>query len=270
MTHDVETRGLPFERTTIQSGTARTVAATPPRGEAFSGLPSFREILVIMAVSLGVTALLVCGLLSFVYERFYQTLGVNPADVGLTFGVAVSRSVGFIVVLTVAVTLVAVVTRPILAGPRRRLRAHAGWAGTFHSTDFALVLGCYVALGLLAILAAASVISPVTSYTAKAANAARSGNAVRPLQLYGLPLLAMQAEPAIVQPTSKARTLPGIWDLNDRSVLYLGQAGGVGVLYDAVRGRVVYTPMDLVVLHVKNCAGPAPPPDCVDFTQTSR
>jgi hypothetical protein len=262
MTHDVETRGLPFERTTIHSGTARTVAAAPPRGEAFGGLPSFQKLLAIMAVSFAVTALLVCGLLSFAYERFYQALGVNPADVGLTFGVAVSRSVGFIVALTVAVTLVAVVARLILAGPLRRLRAHAGWAGTFHSTDFALVLGCFVALGLLAVFAAASVISPVTSYTAKAANAARSGNAVRPLQLHGLPLLALQAEPAVVQPTNKARTLPGIWDLNDRPVLYLGQDGGVGVLYDANRGRVIYTPMDLVVLHVSNCAGQAPPAAC--------
>jgi hypothetical protein len=262
MTHDVETREPPFEGMVIHSRTARTAAAPPPRGEAPGGLPVLREILAIMAVSLAVTALLVCGLLSFVYERFYQALGVNPADVGLTFGVAVSRSVSFTVALAVAVTLVAVAVRLILAAPLRRLRAQAGWARTFHSTDFALVLGCYVALGLLAVIAAVSVISPVTSHTAKAANAARSGNAVRPLQLYGLPLLAMQAEPATVQPTNKARTLPGIWDLNDRSVLYLGQSGGVGVLYDAERGRVVYTPMDLVVLHVKNCAGPAPPPAC--------
>lgn len=269
MTHDVEPRELPFERTTVHSGTARVAAAPPPRSEALGGLPVFREILAIMAVSLAVTALLVWGLLSFAYERFYQALGVNPADIGFTFGAAVSRSVAFTVAFAVAVALVAVVARLILAGPLRRLRARAGWAGTFHSTDFALVLGCYVALGLLAIFAAVAVISPVMSYTAKAANAATSGNAVRPLQLYGLPLLAMQAEPATVQPTNKARTLPGIWDLNDRPVLYLGQAGGVGVLYDADRGRVVYTPMDLVVLHVKNCAGPAPPPAC-SSTGTAR
>ena len=269
MTHDVETREVPFERMIIHSGIARTAAAPPPQGETLRGLPSSREILAIMAVSLAVTALLVCGLLSFVYERFYQALGVNPADVGLTFGVAVSRSVGFTVALAIAVTLVAVVVRLIIAAPLRRLRTHSGWARTIHSTDFALVLGCYVALGLVVIFAAASVISPVTSYTAKAANAARSGNAVRPLQLYGLPLLAMQAEPATVLPTNKARTLPGIWDLNDRPVLYLGQAGGVGVLYDADRARVVYTPMDLVVLHVKNCAGPAPPAAC-GSTRTER
>jgi hypothetical protein len=262
MTYDVETRELPFERTIIHSGTARHLAAAPPRSEALGGLPSFRELFAIMAVSLAVTALLVCGLLSFAYERFYQALGVNPADIGLTFGVTVSRSVSFTVAFAVAVTLVAVAVRLILAAPLRRLRAHAGWTRTFHSTDFALVLGCYVALGLLAIFAAVAVISPVTSYTARAADAARSGNVVRPLQLYGLPLLAMQAEPATVQPTNKARTLPGIWDLNDRPVLYLGQAGGVAVLYDADRGRVVYTPMDLVVLHVRNCGGQAPPAAC--------
>ena len=167
---------------------------------------------------------------------------------------ALGRSAGLIVVLAGATALVAVTVRVLLAGPRRRLRAHPDRLRSFHSRDFAIVLGSYVALGLLALYAAASVGSSVAHYTAKAADTVRSGEPVRPLQLYGLPLLAIQADSATLQPTNKARTLPGIWDLHDRPVLYLGQADGTGVLYDPGRDRVIYTPMSSVVMHVRNCA----------------
>jgi hypothetical protein len=263
MTHPVETTGpRRAERTVVDAGIARNAYSTTPRDGAFDGLPSLREILAIMAASLAIAALLILGLLSLAYERFYQALGVRPVDVGLTFGVALSRSAGFIVVLTIAGTLVAVTARLLLAGPRRRLSANPDRARTFHSRDFAIVLGCYVTLALLAVYAAASISSSATSYTAKAADTVRSGDSVRPLQLYGLPLLAIQADEAILQPTNKARTLPGIWDLHDRPVLYLGQTGGTAVLYDPDRGRIIYTPMSSVVMHLRNCAGSPPVPGC--------
>jgi hypothetical protein len=255
---DTEIRSEP----TIVSGAARSVASPAPPHVAAGALPSLKEIGVIMVAAFSITALLVCGLVSFAYERFYQALGINPADVGLGFGVALSRSAGFIVALAVVVALVTVAARLVLIRPLRRLGAHPGRAWTLHSKDASIVLGCYVTLGLLALFLAASVISPVTSYTAKARSAAASGNPVRPLQLYGLPLLATQAEPAFLQPANKARTLPGIWDLHDRSVLYLGQSGGISVLYDSDRGNIVYAPMSLVVLHVGNCAAGASPSSC--------
>jgi hypothetical protein len=269
MTHQVETTGLRSERTVFEAGIATNASSPRPRNGAPGGLPSLREILAIMAASLAIAAVLIYGLLSFAYERFYQALGVRPSDVGLTFGMALGRSAGFIVVLTIVGTLVAVAVRLLLAGPRRRLRAHPDRDRTFHSRDFAIVLGCYVTVALLAVYAAAAISSSAASYTAKAADRVRSGDSVRPLQLYGLPLLAIQADSAILQPTNKARTLPGIWDLHDRPVLYLGQTDGTAVLYDPDRGRVIYTPMSSVVMHVSNCDGSAPPPGCQPARSTS-
>lgn len=261
MAHQVETTGLRSERTVIDAKIAGDASSGPPANDAPGGLPSLRGILTIMATSLAIAVLLVSGLLNYAYERFYQALGVRPGDVGLTLGVTLSRSAGFMVVLAIVGTLVAVAVRLLLAGPRRRLRTQPDRIRTFHSRDFAIVLGGYVALGLLTVYAAAAVSSSVASYTAEAADMARSGNSVRPLRLFGLPLLAIQADSATLQPTNKARTLPGIWDLHDRSVLYLGQTGGTGVLYDAARGQVIYTPMSSLVLHVRNCADDPPAPD---------
>jgi hypothetical protein len=252
----LEMTGLPSERPVIDGGIARTASSPPPRDGAPGGLPSWREILTIMVVSLVTAAVLVYGLLSLAYERFYQALRIRPGDVGLTFGTTLSRSAGFIVVLAIAGTLVAVATRLLLAGPRRRLHAQVDRAQPFHnSRDFVIMLGCGVTVALLAVYTAAAISSSAASYTAKATAAAQSGHPVRPLQLYGLPLLAIQADSAVVWPTNKARTLPGIWDLHDRPVLYLGQTEGMAVLYDPGHGRVVYAPMSLIVMHINDCDG---------------
>jgi hypothetical protein len=215
-----------------------------------------------MAVSLVLAAVLVYGLLNLTYERFYEAFGIRPGDIGLTFGATLSRAAGFIIVLAIIGTLGAVTVRLLLAGPRRRLQAQVDRARSFHSRDFAIMLGCGVAVALLVVYTAAAISSSAVSYTAKATETVRSGNPVRPFQLYGLPLLSIQADSAVVWPTSKARTLPGIWNLHDRPVLYLGQTNGIAVLYDPGHGRVVYAPMSLIVMHVSNCAGSSSPSAC--------
>lgn len=262
MTHNLETTQPRSERPVFHGGIARTASPPTPRDGGPGGLPSLREILTIMAVSLAIAAVLVYGLLSLAYERFYQALGVRPGDVGLTFGMALSRSAGFIVVLAIAGTLVAVTVRLLLAGPRRRLHANLDRTRSFHSRDFAITLGVYVSAALLAVYTAAAIGSSAASYTAEATDMVRSGNPVRPLDIYGLPLLAIQADSAVVWPTSKARTVPGIWNLHDRPVLYLGQTGGTAVLYDPGHARVVYAPMSETVMHASGCADSAPPPAC--------
>jgi hypothetical protein len=261
MTH-LEMTGLQSERPVIDGRISGIASSPTPRNGTSVGLLSWRELLTIMAVSLVIAAVLVYGLLSLAYERFYEAIRVRPGDVGLTFGAILSRSAGFIVVLAIAGTLVAVAVRLLVAGPRRRLRTHLDRTRSFHSRDTAILLGCYVTVALLAVYTAAAISSSAASYTGKATDTVRSGHPVRPLQLYGLPLLAIQADSAVVWPTSKARTLPGIWDLHDRPVLYLGQTNGIAVLYDPGHGRVVYAPMSLIVMHVSDCAGSTSPPAC--------
>jgi hypothetical protein len=210
-----------------------------------------------MAVALAVTTLLMCGLAELRVRALLSGARVNPAGIGLTLGVALSRSVSFTVALAVVVTLAwsrsdsswpchsggGASTPPGHGLPQHRLRARARLlrrpraAGDLRGV-------CDLAGGGLH--GQGGERSEVRQRSAPAA-------ALR------VALLAIQADRARVQPTSKAPTLPGNWDLNDRSVLYLGQSGGVGVLYDADRGEWS-TPMVLVVLHVSNCTGPAPHP----------
>lgn len=257
-----ELTGRRSERPVIDGGIARTASSPTPRNGIPSGLPSWREVLTTMAVSLVLAAVLVYGLLNLAYERFYEAFRIRPGDIGLTFGATLSRAAGFIIVLAIIGTLGAVTVRLLLAGPRRRLQAQVDRARSFHSRDFAIMLGCGVAVALLVVYTAAAISSSAVSYTAKATETVRSGNPVRPFQLYGLPLLSIQADSAVVWPTSKARTLPGIWNLHDRPVLYLGQTNGIAVLYDPGHGRVVYAPMSLIVMHVSNCAGSSSPSAC--------
>jgi hypothetical protein len=258
-----ELTGRRSERPVIDGGIARTASSPTPRNGAPGGLPSWREVLTTMAVSLVLAAVLVYGLLNLAYERFYEAFRIRPGDVGLTFGATLSRAAGFIIILAIIGTLGAVTVRLLLAGPRRRLQAQVDRTrSSFHSRDFAIMLGCGVAVALLGVYTAAAISSSAVSYTAKATETVRSGNPVRPFQLYGLPLLAIQADSAVVWPTSKARTLPGIWNLHDRPVLYLGQTNGIAVLYDPGHGRVVYAPMSLIVMHVSDCAGSTSPSAC--------
>ena len=119
-THHVETIAPQSERTVFDAGAVGYASSPSARAAAFDGLPSWRGVLAIVTASLALATLLVSGLLNFGYERFYQALGVRPADVGLSFGVALGRSAGLIVVLAGATALVAVTVRVLLAGPRRR------------------------------------------------------------------------------------------------------------------------------------------------------
>jgi hypothetical protein len=165
-----------------------------------------------MAVALAVTTLLMCGLAELRVRALLSGARVNPADIGLTLGVALSRSVSFTVALAVVVTLAwsrSDSSRPCHSGggastppghglPQHRLRARARLlrrpraAGDLRGV-------CDLAGGGLH--GQGGERSEVRQRSAPAA-------ALR------VALLAIQADRARVQPTSKAPTLPGNWDLN--------------------------------------------------------
>ena len=256
--------------------TTRTVnraegVVVPPRTEQPIGVrrrdrageagPRQGGVLGVLAAVLAVVAVAVAGLASVAYERFYGALGVDAKDVGLDIGAIVRHATGFIVVVTLLLTLALLLVRWVADGLRWRLNA-SGQAWTLHNRDFAVLLGLYLAAGLLLAYAGYALTDRVVTYSTEAASAARSGYAVRPLQVLGLPLVATHAEPVTVLPVARARTVPGIWDLHDHQLLYLGQGHGGGVLYDATGRQAVYAPMNLLVMRVSNCAAKAPAPAC--------
>jgi hypothetical protein len=256
--------------------TTRTIhraegVVVPPRGEQPIGVqrrdrvggawPRQGGVLGVLATVLALVAVAVAGLASVAYERFYEALGVDARDLGLDIGVIVRHAAGFIVAVALLLTLALMLVRGVADGLRWRLQASGqGW--TLHSRDFAVLLGLYLAAGLLLAYAGYALTDRVLTYSTEATSAARSGYAVRPLQVLGLPLVATHAEPVAVLPVARARNVPGIWDLHDHQLLYLGQGRGGGVLYDATGRRAVYAPMNELVMYVSNCAAKAPVPAC--------
>jgi hypothetical protein len=218
-------------------------------------------VLGVLATVLALVAVAVAGLASVAYERFYQALGVDANDVGLDVGGIVRHAGGFIVAVALLLTLTLMLVRGVADGLRWRLQV-SGQGRTLHSRDFAVLLGLYLAASLLLAYAGYALTDRVLTYSTEAASAARSGYAIRPLQVLGLPLVATHAEPVAVLPIDKARNAPGIWDLHDHQLLYLGQGRGGGVLYDATGRRTVFAPMNELVMYVSNCAAKAPAPAC--------
>jgi hypothetical protein len=256
--------------------TTRTIdraegVVVPPRAEPPAGVgrrdraggarPRQGGVLGVLATVLALVAVVVAGLASVAYDRFYGALGVDARDLGLDFGEIVRHAAGFMVAVALVLTLTVMLVRGVADGLRWRLQV-SGQGRTLHSRDFAVLLGLYLAASLLLAYAGYALTDRVLTYGTESASAARAGYAVRPLQVLGLPLVATHAEPVQVLPVAKARTVPGIWDLHDHQLLYLGQSRGGGVLYDATGRRAVYAPMDQLVMYVSNCAARAPAPAC--------
>jgi hypothetical protein len=123
--------------------------------------------------------------------------------------------------------------------------------------QLALALAVFVGL-----LVATSIWAPFMA--SNAARDVRAGKPVTPIQfLQGpwwrsrppltIPVVAIHADPATVEPAGKGTDLPSIERLEGRRLLYLGQSGGTVVLYDATADRAVYLPAGSVVLHVADC-----------------
>jgi hypothetical protein len=210
----------------------------PPWSDALGHAPT--------VLALG--AVVLYAFLSLCYDRFYGSLAVDASDVGLSYAGTLARSSGFVIVY-IFVAGFAVQARvlrragPDLAEPSPRVRRF--------DTFFAVVLiGFALAWPFIGALEAAS--------------AVKAGKPVRPLLLPApvppLPILAIQADPATVEPAGKLGESPATDRLRGRRLLYLGQTGGTVALYDAAAQRAVYVPAGSIILHVANC-GAKPPPD---------
>lgn len=79
-------------------------------------------------------------------------------------------------------------------------------------------------------------------------------------------MLAIHADPATVEPVGKPGDAPAAERLRGRKLLYLGQASGTLVLYDAAGQQAVYLPSSSIILRVANCDAKAPPdPSCAEM-----
>jgi hypothetical protein len=223
-----------------------------PWGEALKHAPAV----------LALAALAIYGYLSICYDAFYGALGINPGDVGLSYAAILARSSGFVI----AASFVILFFLPLLlpSTPPSRPRRYAAWVErnvppAQRRRGDAVTRFLATALMLLLFLY-------VFELAEDAARDVRAGHAVRPLRppvpdmSIPLTILAIRADPATVEPAGKPGDSPAAARLRGRRLLYLGQAGGTIVFYDAAAQRAVHVPASAVLLHVANCQG-KPPPD---------
>jgi hypothetical protein len=216
----------------------------------------WREVLGHAPAVLVVGAVLMYGYLSICYERFYGFLGVDPNDVGLSYTGTLARSSGFVVVYVLLAYLGFAMGQDVL-----ELRDMPGrpLVRTSMITGFALV-------GLLVV--GGAIWPPLAAGVS--ADDVKAGRPVGPLlfpaPLPPIPILAIHADPATVEPAGKPGDAPAAERLRGRKLLYLGQSGGTVVLYDAAAQQAVYVAAGSIVLHVANCdATPPPDPSCAQI-----
>jgi hypothetical protein len=225
------------------------------RDQARPSLP-WRDAFGHLPVILLTAGLFMYAYLSICYDRFYARLGVDPNDVGLSYTGTLARSSGFVIVYVVfAVSLLLYVLQFALVAGLRRLSLSIGRARVW-------LFLCGVALILV-------LVWPFLA-SGNAAEHVQAGNPVAPLQLPTvpewpfplppLPVLAIHADPATVEPAGKPADSPSVTRLRYRKLLYLGQSGGTVVLYDATADQAVYVPAGSIILNVANCDA-KPPPD---------
>jgi hypothetical protein len=211
-----------------------------------------------------VGGLVIYGYLSVCYDRFYSRLGVEPNDVGLTYTGTLARSSGFVILyLFIIVYLFSAPVATLQAIRIRRLEDPNFVQGRFDKVQ--LLSTAVVGVALLVMTLSAAML--------KAGDAAQdvwAGKPVGPIRftlspwsqkpLLPIPILAIHADPATLEPAGKPGDSPAVQRLRGRKLLYLGQSGGTVLLYDSTVQRAIYMPANSIVLQVVNCRA-KPPPD---------
>jgi hypothetical protein len=213
------------------------------------------EILGQSAAILLAGGLLVYALSSLAHDRFYGALGVEPGDVGITYASVLARSTGISIML---IAIIAVFTAYYILFsrwlPAPENTIFLGLSGRrivmIISTTFVFLL--ILLIGFLQY-----------SVAQDAASAVKSGRPVRPIGSW-FTLMPIHADPVIVEPAGDPKEAPTISRYRCKittkeppcsdTLLYLGQAGGVVVLYNSTTQRSVYVPGSSVVLHISNCS----------------
>jgi hypothetical protein len=211
----------------------------------------WRETLGHIPAVLLVGGLLLYGYLSICYDRFYRNLGVDPNDVGLTYAGTLARSSGFVIFC-----LVLSVPLPFLVAQGLNVWRENPTAKT---TRFIIVVIVLIAMVFVFWLAR----QPWQS-AGVAVDKVLQGTPVGPVRYHvqfghgrlqkirvTLPILAVRADAASVEPAGKPKDFPALQQFHDdEKLMYLGQSEGTVVLFDARTKTAIYLPASSIVLQV--------------------
>jgi hypothetical protein len=227
-------------------------AKQPEKAEQVE-LPRFWELFVQNFVpALTFIGILLYGILAYSYERFYEALGLEPHDVGLTYGTTLMRSSGFIIEIVVATGLFLFL--PAWAARRESRIVDADNVRKGYRTVGSLFF-FYVLVVILV---------PLPIFASRAANTLKSGKPVRPIQ-YIVPapmtVLYIRADPVIVRSAVRRTESPAIDRLETCAsaaqpcqLFYLGRNDQMAVIYDTSLQRSIHVPLTMVLLERENFA----------------
>jgi hypothetical protein len=230
----------------------------------------------VIGVAVGVVTVggaLVYGLLALGYGQFYRELGIRPRDVGVEFGKTFADSAGVSIALVIVALIGSVLVvglawflRLILLWPKRRVllrarrrRPEALWRVLWRNRPLVFklrfFLWTFVALSLLAYLSTAGVLLWVGNTYA---DDVKKGELIQPFRIpyLGLEMLSVRADP-VARITTRAGGEVQPEDLGQeiakRRLYYLGQSGGVLVLYDALHQHDVFLSAGSTSIEARNC-----------------
>jgi hypothetical protein len=210
------------------------------------GIP-LRESLTGISTLLAGAGVVIYGILSFGYNQFYGALGLVPGDVGLNYPSVLANAGGFVVEMLLLIAAAAIV--------RAWLR--------YYMVGDVLRLGRLAFIPLPLIAALLAIVFAVLSAESgiRAAQSVKEGQPVGPIQSFyslGLTTLAIRADSVNVQSTDGPRSSSLLQSLQGRVLLYLGQANGNIVLYDADLQRTIFLPQGSVEMALRNCRNKRP------------
>ena len=233
---------------------------TPPNKETADEADDTQRPLLLTLLSnaaaiLALSGIVAYGVLAICYDRFYKALGISSADVGLTYGNVLANSTGMIL-LIILVLIFLTITKVLdwvnrffgRLSTRHQQHLQGGklrrtWAHTTNLIAAILTLVLmYWALGAL------------STDSAQAADAVKHGRPVVSPHIGPTTILVIHADPVTIQPaTTISQELIDQY-IQNRKMLYLGEANGTVVLYDSQAQEAIFLPATSIILSISNCA----------------
>jgi len=245
--------------------------------------PLPRELFAQSTVILAVIAISLYVMMSLAYDAFYGALGVDLSDVGLSYSNVLAHSTrfglllgGFIIFGLVWGIIYSVIPWILnyLFGKIPLPKA----SDSDLKIGFLILLRRPVKLNLRGFVLGSLVITTLLAVSLLGLAAVAQANDAASAVKRGLPvaprgdifsMLSYHADPVVILPASGEKVSQAIANIRcdpttgkspttskspcvDK-LLYLGQANGSIVIYNATRQRSIYLPVSSVILHVSNC-----------------
>lgn len=206
-----------------------------------------------MPVVLPAVGIVLYGIITVADERFYEALGISSADVGLNYANTLVRADGLVLLFAILVLyllvpfawiLISKVPPEIMSDEEYRRESAAREQSQKTLRRRMLILSGVVIIASLAV-----VLPSLYLIAANRADLVSQGHAVGPVKIFGLTILPISADPAMVQwITPEPEDSPVL----PRHVLFLGQAGGLTPLYDPSRKQIIWLPSTLISVQVNH------------------